>query len=69
VPIERGLTLLRALTQVGGLTDWANRKRVRILSPEGGTPRIYNLKQIQSGKVEDPLLTGGEIIIVDRRFF
>lgn len=68
VRIERGLTLLRAVTQVGGLTDWANRRKVRILS-EGQAPRTYNLKQIQEGKAPDPELTGGDIVIVDRRFF
>jgi protein involved in polysaccharide export with SLBB domain len=69
VRVERDLTLLKALTQVGGLTDWANAKEVQVLSEEGGAPRIFNVKQIQSGKQPDPPLYGGEIIVVKRRFF
>jgi len=35
----------------------------------GVKPRVINLKRIRDGKEEDPELTGGEVIIVDRRFF
>ncbi len=69
VRIERGMTLMRALSQVGGLTDWANKKKIQILEESGGNPRVFNLKQIQSGRTEDPRLAGGEVIVVKRRFF
>jgi len=72
IAIERGLTLMRAVSMVGGLTEWANRKEVRILYPqESGESRveIYNLRKIQLGKADDPALHGGETIIVDRRYF
>jgi polysaccharide export outer membrane protein len=71
VRIERGMTLLRAIALVGGLTDWADRKTVRILYREEGDSRegVYNLKKIQAGKEEDPVLTGGEVVVVGRRFF
>jgi protein involved in polysaccharide export with SLBB domain len=72
IAIERGLTLMRAVAMVGGLTEWANRKDVRILHPEedGGTRvEIHNLKRIQLGKDPDPSLHGGETIIIDRRYF
>ena len=83
VRVERGMTLLKALTVAGGLTEWADRKSVIILpgdeenwangQPAAGTQgpqeRIYNVKRIQSGKAEDPRLRGGEIIVVKRRFF
>ena len=72
IPIERGLTLMRAISMVGGLTEWANRKQVRILYPgEGGESRVetYNLKRIQEGKDPDPELHGGETIIIERRYF
>ncbi len=78
VRVERGMTLLRALTIVGGLTEWADRKSVTILPgpdanatnghPEAGG-RIYNVKRIMSGKEADPQLREGEIVIVKRRFF
>lgn len=72
IAIERGLTLLRAISMVGGLTEWANRKEIRILySEENGVTRVevYNLRKIQLGKAADPALHGGETIIVDRRYF
>ena len=71
IPIERETTLLKAITLVGGLTEWADRKNVRILS---GRDRdtgevVVNLKKIQDGKAEDPVLKGGEVIVIKRRFF
>ena len=68
-PIEEGLTLLRALSLAGDLTDWASRKNVQILHEGGsGKPESYNLHDIESGKIPDPVLRGGEVIIVKRRF-
>lgn len=71
VQVERGLTLLRALSLVGGLSEWADRKAVRVLYRPGSEPRerIFNVKRIQAGKDEDPILEGGEVIVVPRRFF
>lgn len=69
VRIERGLTLLKAISESGGLTDWANRKRIQILAGEGKKPHVFNIKDIQSGRIADPELQGGEIIVVKRRFF
>ena len=40
-----------------------------ILQGEGGPVAVYNLKHIQNGKQEDPILRGGEIVVIDRRFF
>lgn len=72
IAIERGLTLMRAISMVGGLTEWANRKEIRILySKKNGATRVevYNLRKIQLGKADDPALHGGEAIMVDRRYF
>jgi polysaccharide export outer membrane protein len=71
VRVERGMTLLKAISLVGGLTEWADRKAVRILYEPGTVPRegIFNVKQIQTGKEEDPVLSGGEVVVVKRRFF
>lgn len=69
VRIERGMTLLRALAIVGDLTEWADRKAVVVLREDGAVPaEEYNLKEIERGKTADPVLTGGEIVIVKRRF-
>lgn len=72
VRVERGTTLLRAVAQVGGLTEWANKKTVKVLYDDGDEgPRmaVYNLKKIQAGRAEDPMLRGGEKIVVERRYF
>ena len=64
------VTLLEAVALAGGLTDWAKRKEVKIIHPqEDRADQVYNLADIERGKISDPALTGGEIIIVKRRFF
>jgi polysaccharide export outer membrane protein len=70
VRVERGMTLMRVIALAGGLTDWANRKNVVVLYPQGVIPRerTFNLKQIEKGKIEDPPISGGEDIIVKKRF-
>ncbi len=70
IRLERGLTLLRALTQAGGLTEWANRKEVRVIR-EGvadSPVTVFNLNKIMEGKAEDPPLRGGDVVVVKRRF-
>jgi polysaccharide export outer membrane protein len=70
VRIERGMTLMRVIALAGGLTDWANRKNVMVLYPQGTVPRerVFNLKKIANGDAEDPKISGGEDIIVKKRF-
>ena len=68
IPIERGTTLLRALSLVGGLTEWADRKSVTIRHSDGRVDEI-NLKQVVAGKIDDPELVGDEVVVVRRRFF
>lgn len=71
IPLTRGTTLLKVISLAGGLTEWANRKDVRVLQYEdSGMPReqVYNLNEIERGKVQDPLLRGEEVIIVKKRF-
>ena len=69
VKITRGMTLLRAISMAGGLTEWANRKEIQ-LSVKGSDvpPKVYNLKEIEANPDLDPLLRGGELIVVKRRF-
>jgi polysaccharide export outer membrane protein len=71
IPIERETTLLKAITLVGGLNEWADRKNVRILSGDdpGAEEVVVNLKKIQAGKAPDPVLKGGEVVVIKRRFF
>jgi polysaccharide export outer membrane protein len=69
VPLERGMTLIKAISIVGGLTEWASEKGVQIMS-EGSTgeKRVFNLKDIRALKIPDPPLKGGDVIFVKRRF-
>jgi polysaccharide export outer membrane protein len=68
VQLERGMTLLRAISEAGGLSDWANHKLVRMRrAGEEGPGTLHNLKRIRRGQDPDPLLTGGELITVHRR--
>jgi polysaccharide export outer membrane protein len=71
VRIERGMTLLRAIALSGGMTEWADRKQVKVLYAPGTQPqeRIFNLKSIVAGKSSDPELRGGEVVVINRRFF
>jgi polysaccharide export outer membrane protein len=71
VLIEPGTTLLKALTMVGGTTEWADLGEVRVLYEAGHDPpeRTYNLRKIRNGKEADPMLLGEEVIVIKRRFF
>jgi polysaccharide biosynthesis/export protein len=69
VPLERGMTLLKAISIAGSLTEWASEKGVQIISEVAGKQkRVFNLKDIRDLKVPDPLLKGGDVIYVKRRF-
>jgi polysaccharide export outer membrane protein len=69
VLIERGMTLLRVIAHAEGLTEWADRKSVTVLYRDGSRPpRTYNLARIVRGKEPDPVMRGGEMIIVRKRF-
>lgn len=69
VPLERGMTLLKAIAIVGGLTEWANEKGVQIISEAStGEKRLYNLKDIRALRIPDPPLKGGDVVYVKRRF-
>jgi polysaccharide export outer membrane protein len=69
---SRPITLLQAIAKAGGATDRANLKEIQILRQmEGGTQSIalINLKEIRKGKVADPILLDGDIIVVAETFF
>ena len=69
VPLERGMTLMKAISIVGGLTEWASEYGVQIMSESStGKKRLFNLKDIRSMRVPDPPLKGGDVIYVKRRF-
>lgn len=69
VALERGMTLMKAISSVGSLTEWASEKGVQIIS-ENSTKekRVFNLKDIRAMRIADPPLKGGDVIYVKRRF-
>ena len=66
------MTLLEAVALGEGLTDWANKKDVRILRREEGSgPQrevMVNLRDVESGRTPDPQLQPGDVVLIGRRF-
>lgn len=68
--LSEGLTLMRAVTQAGGLGKFASQ-RIELHRDENGSKKIleYDLAHIRKGKSVDPPIQAGDVIIVKRRFF
>ena len=72
VPRDEPITVLKAVTLAGGTTDRAAKKKVQIMrsDPDGNRVTLtVNLRGIQRGKAEDPLLQKGDIVLVPETFF
>ena len=70
--IDKGMTVMKAITLAGGLTQFANRKEVVVLRsrPQGGQEKIIvNLKKIEAGDQADLPLQKDDNIMVQRRIF
>jgi polysaccharide export outer membrane protein len=68
--IARGLTLMRAVSQAGGLSKFASR--IIEIHREIDDEKViqnYDLGDIRKGKAEDPAILPDDVIIVRRRFF
>jgi len=61
------LTLLQAISEAGGYTPFANRKKIKVI--RSGNVSFYNGKKIEQGKVDDPIIQAGDIIVVSRRWY
>jgi polysaccharide export outer membrane protein len=71
-PSKYEVTLLQAVTAAGGVTERANESRIRIIRrlPNGGKQMLKaDLRDIQRGKDEDPVLQENDIVVVDESFF
>jgi polysaccharide export outer membrane protein len=66
VPVQGNLTVLQALAIAGGLTDFADRKNIRILRKSvGGMQSIpFNYKDAIKGSVPSVDLRAGDTIVV-----
>jgi polysaccharide biosynthesis/export protein len=61
-------TLSQAIAEAGGIGDLADSTRVHLARSRNQHVQdaIYNLDDIQAGKVQDPLLIGGDIVVVEQ---
>ena len=65
--ISSPTSLLQAIAQGKGLGELANEKRVVVLRKSGGKTlaAAFNLREINAGLREDPVIYGGDTIVVD----
>jgi polysaccharide export outer membrane protein len=61
-------TLSQAIANAGGVSDLANSQRIHVARSKDQhvQDEIYNLEDVQAGKVADPLLRGGDIVVVEQ---
>jgi len=61
-------TLSQAIANAGGVSEIANSERVHVARSKDQLVQdeIYDLDDIQGGKVTDPLLKGGDIVVVEQ---
>jgi protein involved in polysaccharide export with SLBB domain len=59
------MTLLDALAQAGGFTDWANREKVRVI--RNGKTTEHDVRKISANPSRDiPLQPNDKIIVIHR---
>jgi hypothetical protein len=65
--VEGKLTLSEAIAQSGGLSDLGNAQRVHVARTSGQQvdDQVYDLDEIHAGRAPNPLLQGGDIVIVE----
>jgi polysaccharide biosynthesis/export protein len=65
--LDGTLTLSMAIAQSGGLNELGNSTRVHVARPTGQQVEdfVYNLDDIQAGKSANPILRGGDIVVVE----
>jgi protein involved in polysaccharide export with SLBB domain len=67
-PDDGNTTLSQAIATSGGVSDIGNSSRVHVARSfdQRVQDDVYDLDDIQAGKVQDPLLHGGDIVVVER---
>jgi len=67
--ISLGMTLIQAISQAGGLGKFASQS-VELHREEGGEKQIlrFDLANIRKGRLADPEILPGDMIIIKRRF-
>ena len=64
-PLSGPVTLLQAISEAGGYTPFANRKKIKVI--RGNELFFYNAKEIADGEVPDPPIRADDIIEVLRK--
>ncbi len=65
--IRSPITLMKAITTAGGFTEWANKRKILIITrdEQGNEKRItVNYNRILDGDEPDPVITRGDTIVV-----
>lgn len=65
-PVSAGTTLLDAIALAGGFRDVADQSKVYIFRDVGGSKLVanYNVEQIRSGRLANPRVYGGDVVMV-----
>ena len=68
LPDDGNTTLSQGIANAGGVSDIGNSSRVHIARSidQRVQDDVYDLDDIQAGKVQDPLLHGGDIVVVEK---
>lgn len=72
VPRAEPVTVLKAITLAGGVTERAAERRVQIIRTGPDGERVIlpvNLRKVKRGKAEDPVLTKDDLVLVPEAFF
>ena len=65
--ITGDLTLMQAIAQASGFTDYAQKKEINLRRE--GKVQVYNGERINAGLDTDPLVKAGDTIFVPRRWY
>ena len=65
--LDGTVTLSMAIAQAGGLSELGNSTRVHVARPTGQQVEdfVYDLDDIQAGRTANPILRGGDIVVVE----
>jgi polysaccharide biosynthesis/export protein len=66
--LEGTVTLTMAIAESGGVSELGDSTRVHVARPTGQQVEdsTYNLDDIQTGKAPNPVLRGGDIVVVEQ---
>src|SRR5262245_30970532 len=67
LPLDVPLSLTMAIAQAGGMGETGNPERIHIARTNGEAvdDSVFNLTEIQAGKGSNPMLRGGDIVVVE----